>query len=602
MKTIQRILASLITLALAAPAFASEILPLSEVRKGMKGYGITVFEGSRAERFDVEIIGVLHKIGPNQDMILARVDSEPIRKSGVVAGMSGSPIYINDKVIGALAYAWPFAKEPIAGVTPIEEMLRIERTGGNAPKMAVPASTGRQLLTTLANRDYQKEFEKLTGALHMRAPLVSGTLPIATPVSFAGFAPETIARFSPTLAGAGFLPVPAGSSTGSVSRGDELQRTSFEPGDAIGAVLIEGDFSVAATGTVTHVDGNRIYAFGHPFLDMGEVEFPMARTEVVGVLPSMASSFKFVNTGPVIGALTQDRSAGIVGYVGKKAEMVPIELELRDGARTTKYQFRVVRQAQLFPFLIAMVADNVVAAAQRAQGERTLLLESSVEFEGFAPIHLREGWAGNQARQSIPAYLAIISNYLLSNEFQGASINRVKLTLRHEDSLKIASIVEASVETPADGEINPGDTVAVRALLKPFRGPAFAETFQLTIPDGLRPGNSYLFVGSGSAINQLDFILIPPDPRTLAQLIGVLSRLRPSTELTVGLYSPSEGAVAAGVYLPSLPPSIGAIVRADSSNSLQMPVKYHAPEHLVRPLDYIVDGGVKIDLEIRPRL
>jgi hypothetical protein len=190
----------------------------------------------------------------------------------------------------------------------------------------------------------------------------------------------------------------------------------------------------------------------------------------------------------------------------------------------------------------------------------------------------------------------------MSNEFRDAEIEKIRILVRHDDQLKIARLVEAAIETPRKGRISPGDVVKVRTVLKPYRGEAFVETFDVKIPDNQAPGNAYLLVGSGSLLNQVDFSLVPPDPRTLEQVIGVLKRLRPSTDLTVGLYSTSEGAVTAGIYLPNLPPSMRAIVNADTSNGAQSAVRYYAAEHLARPLGYIVDGAVKIDIDVKPQI
>jgi hypothetical protein len=232
-----------------------------------------------------------------------------------------------------------------------------------------------------------------------------------------------------------------------------------------------------------------------------------------------------------------------------------------------------------------------------------VLLESEIKIKGISePITLREGWAGAQARQAIPSYIAVVAGYVMSNEFRTADIESVKIHLRHADDLKIAKILEASLDTPPKGKVHAGDVVKVRALLKPYRGEAFTDTFDVTIPDDQPPGTAYLLVGSGSVLNQVDFMLVPPDPRSLDQVIAVLRRLRPSTELTLGLYEPTDGAVTAGVYLPNLPPTMRAIVGGDTSNGAQAPVRYHAAQHLAHPLGYIVDGVVKIDLDVKPAI
>lgn len=597
-----------IVVAFASAAAAAERMPLSQVQKGMRGYGLTVFEGTTIEKFDVEILGVLHNIGPGQNLILAKVDSPVIRRAGVIAGMSGSPIFVDGKVIGALAYAWQFSKEPVAGITPIEEMMKLAqavRPAGALPAGATPRMTGAELLQSLASNQPEEMFERFAksmAARPMTGPMtgLSGATRIALPVSMSSFAPETIQRFSPYFEQLGFVAVPSG--TGSTSTTTASAKTTFAPGDPVGAVLLTGDFNVAATGTVTYVDDDHVYAFGHPFLDMGEINFPMATSEVVTVLPSVASSFKFSNTGPIVGVLSQDRAAGIMGQLGGTAGMIPVEVTLDGAGPSHSYKVQVVRHSYLSPLILAMVTDSIVSNAQRAAGERTVLMESEIKLKGLPTVRIREGFAGQQARQAIPQYLALVAGYLMSNEFRDAEIETVKIHLRHDDDLRIAKLMEASVVPTAKGYISPGDIIQVRTVLKPFRGDSFVETFDIRIPDDQNTGAAYLLVGSGSVMNAIDFSLVPPDPRTLEQVLGVLQRLRPATDLTVGLYSTGEGAVTSGFYLPNLPPSMRAIVSGDTSNGLKAAVKYHQAGQSARALGYIVEGALKIDLAVRPTI
>lgn len=604
-RTIRVILLAAFTVCIAAGAFAADTMPLSQVHKGMRGYGLTVFEGSKLEKFDVEIIGVLNNIGPNQNLILAKIDAPEVRRSGVIAGMSGSPIFIDGKVIGALAYSWQFAKEPVAGVTPIEEMLKIAEAGSRsagAVIAATPRMSGAAMLKSLIDGKSSEAFDTMLAGLGASpASTMNGARPIAVPLSMTSFAPDTFGRFAKYFDSMGFVGVPSGAMSSS-TKATPTASTQFAPGDAIGAVLLRGDFNLAATGTVSYVDGDRVYAFGHPFLDMGEVMFPMAKAEIVGVLPSLATSFKFSNGGDIVGAFRQDRSTGIMGRLGDAADMIPVDVTVDGSGPIKNYHIDVVRHTQLSPLIMAMAADSVVANAQRAAGERTIMLESEIRLKGFdQPIVLRDGWAGAQARQAIPAYLAVVVGYLMSNEFRPADIDGVKIHLRHDDNLMIAKLVEASLETPK-ARITAGDVVKVRTVLRPYRGEPFTETFEVRIPDDQPPGNAYILVGSGSLLNQVDFGLVPPDPRTLEQVLGVLARLRPSTDLTLGVYTSQEGAVTAGVYLPNLPPTMRAVVSNDTSNGAQAPVRYHPSEHLVRSLGYIVDGVLKIDLDVKPQI
>ncbi|MFN2441934.1 MAG: SpoIVB peptidase S55 domain-containing protein [Thermoanaerobaculia bacterium] len=598
--TIRKVLLLLAAFTVSAGVFAhaADTMPVSEIRKGMKGYGVTIFEGDKLERFGVEILGVLPNMGPGQDLILARVDNPVTDHSGVIAGMSGSPIYIEGRLIGALAYSWQFSKDPIAGITPIGEMLRLENGGARA------SSSGRSGLAAAAMIDALMDpqpaaLEPLFAALQ-RPGMGNGALPISIPVSFGNFASDTLDRFGGLLEASGLMAVPAGSGGSGLSTIDSV--TPFQPGDSIGAVLLSGDFSVAATGTVTHVDGDRIWAFGHPFLDMGTIDFPMAKSEVITVLPNVARSFKVATTGGVVGALRQDRAPGIMGIVGERAKTIKVELTM-DGSRgQEKYEFDLARHPILSPLLLAMVADSVVAVGQRAAGERTVMLESEIDVEGIGSVRLRDGWAGAEARQAIPVYLAVISSYLMSNEFTDAPIEGIRIRLRHEDDLRMARVVSASVTAPLDGQISPGDRLTVRAQLKPFRGEAFTETFEVEVPRTARVGGAYLLISGGRVANRLDFSLVPPDPRNLNQVVKVVERLRASSDLTIGLYQPEDGAVSGGVFHPSLPPSMMTVLAGDSSNGSGTPVKVNASFRDSRPLDYIVDGAVKIDLQIRPAL
>ena len=601
---VKALLALVFVFITTAASAATPTMSVDEVKKGMKGYGLTVFEGSKVEKFNVEILGVLRNIGPGQNMILAHVDSPVTDRAMILAGMSGSPIYIDGKLLGALAYGWQFSKEPVAGITPIEEMLKIARSGGgsSAGAVASPKFSASEFLTALSKNEIQPLFDKMMSGMALNMSAGSGgARRLTLPMSVGSFAPETLTRFAPMLDRLGFVAVPVGSTTSSADT-TKKPGAAFAPGDAIGAVLLTGDFNLAATGTVTHVDNDFVYAFGHPFLDMGEIDFPMAQADIVTVLPSLASSFKFGSTGPIVGALRQDRGAGIMGVIGAQSDMIPIEVTVEGSGVNKVYKMNLARHPQLSPLIMAMAADSVVANSQRAAGERTVVMESEIRIKGFEPILLREGWAGAQARQALPQYLALVSGYLMSNEFKAADVESVKVHLRHDDQLRIAKLVEASIVPTEKKRINAGDTVKVRAVLKPYRGEQFVETFDVRIPDDQAPGAAYLMIGSGSMANAIDFMLVPPDPRTLEQVVGVLHRLRPSTDLTVGLYSSSDGAVTAGVYLPNLPPSMRAIVSGDTSNGPQSQVRYHPTGQQGRTLGYVVDGALKIDIDVQPAI
>ena len=580
---------------MALGAGKTPTMSLDELERGMKGYGLTVFEGNEIERFEVEITGILRNIGPGRNIILAMVDSEVTDKSGVIAGMSGSPIYIDGKLIGALAYSWMFSSAPIAGITPIDEMIAIEDHAQTAGARLSPWANSATVLSALASGDVaqlQTMFDQMVP--QMETPW-SGGSPIATPLNVSSFSGATLDRFSQVFRSGGFLPVPTGTTTSGAAK---TSAEGLEPGDPLAAVLIEGDFSIAATGTVTAVDGDRVYGFGHPFLHMGDIDFPMAQSEIVTVMPSLASSFKLSNTGNVIGSLSQDRYAGVYGKLGQSSDLIPVNFQIQSPAGDRTCSVRAVRQPQLFPVLLAMTADNVLTSAQQGSGEQSVFMDSVIRVSGRDPIRIREGWAGMTARQGIPLYLAVVSGYLLSNEFQNVEIEGIDVTLHHDTQPRMTRILGASIETPSDGAINPGDVVRLTAQLKPYRGEQRTETFEIEIPESTVPGPAYLFIGSGSALTRLDFSLVPPDPRTLDQVVGVLERLEPSTDLSVRLYTPAAGLVSSGAYLPDLPPSMQAVTVSERSGTRDAMVQYHPARQLVRSFDEVLTGAHRIDLKI----
>lgn len=583
-------------------AAADPIMPLDQVRKGMQGYGLTVFEGNRVERFDVEIFGVLRNIGPGQNLILAHVDSKVIKDTGVIAGMSGSPVYVDGKVIGALAYSWQFSRDSVAGITPIEDMLRIDSHQGGGHAGASPISTA-DFVSFLSSASPTSAFIKLTQDWPQRGSraVAGAALPIATPISIAGIRGDTAERFGAVFSQAGFLLVPTGTSSGS-SGTDAVETPAFVPGDAISAVLVDGDFSLAATGTVTHVRGDNVYGFGHPFLDMGTVAFPMAKADVVGVLPSLAQSFKFSNTGTVVGTFVQDRSAGILGRTGDSADMVPVKLTLRGSRGVEEFNLRIVNHSTLMPLLMAMCTDSVISGAQKASGERTILMNLDAKFSDGRAFSIREGWSGAQARGMIPQYLAVLLSYLTGNPFDAASVSSLDIDLKHTDELQTAEVVDATlIAQDADGRIRPGSLVRVRATVRPWRGESYKVELPLQIPADASPGSGYVIVGSGTLDNQLRFGLVPPDPRNLDDLIDLVSQLRPSTEISARMLLPLDGRVTGGAYHPALPPSMAALIDDDASHSGAARVRLAPGRQVSRDLEQVVSGVTRIDFRIEPR-
>ncbi len=585
---------ALVTAPGVAAAQPSEILPADRVAAGMKGYGLTdLGDGKGVQRFDVEIIGTLKRFAPGQDMILARVSGAELERSGIIAGMSGSPIYIDGKLVGALAYGWPFAKDPICGITPIQSMLDIRKAPASPPVPIAGAavSTGN-LIAAVRDGRFRAGLDALLSAFQ---PATAGAMaPLPLPVSFSGgpAAGALVGRLAET---AGWMAVPSGgSATAPLSAG------KLEPGSAIATVLMSGDMDVAATGTVTWVEGSSVLAFGHPFLSMGPVDMPMAEATVLTVLPSVFRSFKFAATGSTLGSISQDRSSGILGSFGARATMVPVRVRLSsDDIPTQTFQFEVVHNSMLTPILAAVAIDSVLTTIEKRTGERTLVWKSAIRTPDRV-IPWETVFTGLAAREEAVASLALLTNYLMANEFQDLTITGLDVDIRHSDRLQSARVVNVEADR---GKVRPGESVPIHVDLVDFRGGTRRVSLMVRVPPDTPPGPLTVFVGDGAAATAYDLALYPPDPRSLAQVLDFLARVRPPNTLNLLADRRAPGAVVAGEALAALPPSLGAVLLDRGPGGSGAPdlssVRLES-QSIEQPVP--VTGSVHLRLEVLPRL
>jgi hypothetical protein len=337
-------------------------IPLSEIHAGMKGVALTVFQGTKPEQMEVEVLGILKNVnGPKGDVILVRLGGTKAEYTGVVAGMSGSPVYFDGKLAGALAFRiGEFSKEPIAGVTPIGEMLEIKamdqspenRPDASKTKVSAASKTsGPGIADPLAN-------------------FASAITPIETPLVFNGFSQDALKLFAPQLASAGITPVMG---AGSVS--DAKQPEPLEPGSAISAILVRGDMDISATCTVTYMDAHHLLACGHPLLQYGMVDLPMTKADVVATLPSPLNAFKIVNATEPVGAFVQDRHTGILGEFGKKPDMIPVTLNIHGGAAPRQFHYEVLNNPNLSPVAVMVTVFNALHGVNDYGEETTYRLD-----------------------------------------------------------------------------------------------------------------------------------------------------------------------------------------------------------------------------------
>ncbi|HKA37853.1 MAG TPA: SpoIVB peptidase S55 domain-containing protein [Thermoanaerobaculia bacterium] len=582
-----------------------DIFPLDKIEAGMKGYGVTdMGDGRGIQKFDVEVLGLLKRFAPGQDLILARVNGIGLEKAGIIAGMSGSPIYIDGKLVGALAYGWPFSKDPICGITPIQSMLDI-RHAPPAPPVPISGSAASAAGSSASTASFVSAFTtgKFTGKLdELVRSFTAGSstetmsaLPI--PVSFGGrLAPGTI--FTRVAEAANWMSVPSGSAAGSPAA--SLAPTPLLPGSAVATQLLSGDMDLSATGTVTWVEGNSVLAFGHPFLSMGPVSMPMAQAKVLTVLPSVYRSFKFAATGPVLGSITQDRSTGILGTFGTEAPMVPITVRISsDLIPAQVYHFQAVHNSMLTPILTAVAIDNVLTTLEKRSGERTLVWKSAIRTPG-RNVRWNSVFSGLTAREEAVGSLALLTNYLMANEFHDLTILGVDVEITHSDRLEGARIVHVEAQKE---KVHPGDEVPIWVDVVDFRGSTRRVVLNLKVAPDTPPGPLTVFVGDGNAATAYDLAQIPPDPQSLDQVLDFLARVRPPNSLNLLSYRSAPGAIVAGQALEGLPGSVATILRDRGPGEASTPELSHIRLQSVsveQPTP--INGSVRLRIDVEPRI
>jgi hypothetical protein len=577
----------------------TEIFPVDRITPGLKGYGFSDLGGGKGiQRFDVEMIGTLKRYAPKQDLILARVSGAGLEHSGIIAGMSGSPIYVDGKLVGALAYGWPFSKDPICGITPIQSMLDIRHAPATAPvPIGGPAARASELVSMFASRQFSGAIDALLAPF--RQDVAGGamaTLPI--PVSFAGGGGNGPGwLFGRLAAAAGWVAAPAGASGGSGAKAAGGKIAPVLPGSSLSTVLLSGDMLLAATGTVTWVEGNSVLAFGHPFLSMGPIDMPMARAEVLTVLPSVYRSFKFADSGAVFGSVTQDRSTGILGTVGSRAKLVPITVRISsDEVPLQTYRFEVVHNSMLTPVLAAVAIDSVLTTLEKRAGERTLVWKSSIRTPD-RNVRWNTVFSGLAAREDAVMSLALLTNYLMANEFRDLPILGVDVEIAHSDRLQNGRIVNVE---PAKERFRAGERVPVRIDVVDFRGGSRRVTLDLDVPEDTPPGPLTVFVGDGNSATAYDLSIYPADPQSLDQVLDFLGRMRPPNSLNLIAYRRAPGAVVAGEPLAALPPTVAALLRDRGPGDGTPNLSYLRLQSRSVEQSVPITGSVQLNLEVLP--
>ena len=567
-----------------------ETIPVSEIHAGMHGVAYTVFQGTKPESMGVEVLGILKNAnGPKGDIILVRLSGEKAEYTGVVAGMSGSPVYLDGKLAGALAFRiGEFSKEPIAGVTPIAEMFEInamDRSQGSSTVNAgasvqTPTRTSGPGAESFASKDYANYLK-----------------PIEAPLVFSGFSQEAMQRFAPEFARAGIVPVMG---VGSVS--ESKQPEPLEPGSAISAILVRGDMDIAATCTVTYMDAHHLLACGHPLLQFGMVDLPMTKAEVLATLPSPLNAFKIVNATEPVGAFVQDRHTGILGEFGKQPEMIPVTLNIHGGAANKQFHYEVLNNANLSPLAMMATVFNALHGVNEYGEDTTYRMNGRISVNGYPDVTVQNMFAPSDGGQpaAVMAALSLGERFsgIYDNPYNVPGILGVQLDFDLIRERRWARLEGARTDLI---EARPGDEITIETVLRPYRGEVLLLQIPIHIPTSTSKGPLRILVSDGETLDRVRRTSpLLGRKMDLASTIALLNKQHVNNRVYVSLLEADPEAMVADKVMPTLPLSIMNVM--DSMRGTQEMIvqgESSVNEAATGPLDYVVAGAQVLTITIK---
>jgi hypothetical protein len=586
-------------------------MPIEQVKAGMIGTGRTVFEGTELKDFKVHILGVLKNvIGTRRNLILAKLEGGPLADTGVIAGMSGSPVYIDGRLVGAVSYSLgQFSKEPIAGITPIAEMTEAATFAGPRRQAArvelqMPMTPDSLRASLRQAFSWMRPFAdsphdvQVFGDPGVNAGIGTMLRPIATPLTLGGFD----ATFADPIAAAfrdqGFVPVMAGSQVVSAQSRTNGAAAPLRPGDPIGVALMSGDLELGATGTVTEVDGNRVYAFGHPFYGLGPTQFPMTRAYVHTILPSLISSMKIASTGDVIGTMQQDRATTIAGTLGPGPTLIPVKINLTSERGTKKSFTMGMVNDQLFTPLLAYLSIlNTLTSYERQNGAASYVVRGSAVVKKYGNVAFEDLFTGDQPSVGAAAYVVAPINFLLRNAFEDIELEGLTLDIDASEQPRSATLERVWID---GGRPKPGATVDLKMLLRTYRGDELTRTLPVEIPANAR-GSLSIMVADGTRLSQWEareLQIQPLQSRGLPQMLRVLNSAKKNNRLYVRLLGRDGGAVVKGESLAALPPSVLSVMESDRNGGSFRPLQNATLAEWDITTEYAVAGSRTLTIDI----
>ncbi len=568
----------LLLMLFAAAAQAFEVIDPADVAPGSKGICITEMDGGEMVEIPLTVIGTVGPWTPEGEIVLVRLEDERFQETGIIAGMSGSPVYVDGRLLGALAFGWSFSKEPIGGVTPFTRMETLADERG----FQAGAGPGRPSLTEMMEAGREN---RLGGVLaDWLLPEGSSELhqlPLAV-TSSGGWNPAGADWLSESWRRLGWISVPGGSF-------EDAGRGGLEPGDMVAGVLADGDAVLAAGGTVTEVRGDEVWAFGHPFLGGGGFRLPMARARVVTVLPSQVSSFKFFSVGETVGSFFSDRSRGIWGRLGEAAPMVPVTVRIDD----RKFEFRSIRHPNLTPFIVAYLAQSSQAARGRLFGEQTIAVRIELSYSGHEPVVYEDVLASGEAPAQAAAIAAGLLAYLESSAFSVPDLEAIAIDLKTEELLRGAELVDV---IPQHQTVSPGETVQVRLRFRAYRGEEFILERAIRVPPGIPDGRLDLVVADGASWSLYDLGMRPFMPGSFADELELVDTLLPSTSMVMVFERQQDGVALTGGSV-TMPASMVVQLHGALGPGLTT-TSYAVVARVEETMEMPVSGAERIELKV----
>jgi len=588
-------LAAAVCLGATRPAAGPvEILPIDQVRPGMQATAWTVFSGMEPEAVPVEILGVMRNVwGPRQHIILGRMGGKAAYTS-VAGGMSGSPVYYQGKLLGAVSLrVGNFSPEAICGITPIELMLEINELDQGRPADArTPERPAAE-----ARLPVDRGLAAAGGEFYLT--------PIQTPVSFTGFHPGVLRDFGTLFRSMGMAALQGGGSSAPPAAAADRLR----PGDAVSAVLVSGDLSIAASGTVTSNDGRRVLAFGHPFFNLGPIEMPMARAEVVHVLASSFAPSKIINTAEVVGAVRQDRHSGLLGMLDQQAATIPVAVKVRSfGAsnaapRAVKsFSFQVFQNQKWTPQLMMFTLYNCVFGLNDFAEESTFRLNADIRLDGEHRISLATMQASSDAPMPAPLQLAgwfgDKVHRLLSNSVQMPRLRSVEVSVDLLPERRVAIIESAWTEKT---EVYAGEELSGKVFLRPYRGEPMQRSFSIRVPAGIPRGPVRLVASDAETLNRHRQLAGSVNRlMDVPETVSLLNQEPRNNQLYVVLLQPALTAYYDDKTLPNIPATMLNVLQAGREPSRRLAVVNESPvEQVAIPFDFVVSGSYSLAVTVK---